>query len=201
MNRAAPSPRRPPVGDTPTGPPAGRICGPAQLRPVALAIATLVAAGCGPGARGAAALPARGPEAALALPGLDGGTVDLGAERGRLVVVHVFTTWSLAAQADVAELQRVRDRRPGRLALVGVGLDPDGAVLIAPWRDGAGVDYPIALPGPIAAGETPFGAVRAVPVTFVLDRAGRLAWRHDGPLPHGLLEQVVRNLETEGGGP
>src|SRR5512133_1021926 len=109
------------------------------------ALALAVLAACphrGPAPRAGA-----GPAVHLVLPALDGGEVDLAAYRGHVVAVQFFTTWSLAAQEDLGELRALRAAHPD-LILVGVGMDPDGYRLIAPWRDVVGVDWMIALPSP-----------------------------------------------------
>jgi peroxiredoxin len=135
----------------------------------------------------------------MSLPALDGGEIDLTSYRGRIVIMHFFTTWSLGAQVDVTELQKTRDALPkDSVVLLGVGLDPDGYKLIAPFRDAAGIDYTVLLPTQeMIAGESQFGDLMAtVPDTFVIDREGRLRWEWRGPLRKGQLLGVVRNLET-----
>jgi hypothetical protein len=148
--------------------------------------------------RGPAPRTGAGPEVALVLPALDGGEVDLHAYRGHVVAVQFFTTWSLDAQEDVAELRALRAAHPD-LIVVGIGMDPDGYALIAPWRDAVGIDWMIGLPTPeLAAGATPFGQVPVVPTVFLLDRQGRIAYRHDGPLPRGEIGRVAAGLEAGG---
>ena len=152
--------------------------------------------GCPPAGTG----PGAGRPVELVLPALDGGDVVFASYRGHPVVVQFFTTWSLASQADQDQLRAARAACPDAV-LVGVGIDPDGYALIAPWRDAAGVDWMIGLPTPqLAEGATPFGRITVVPTTVVLDRHGQVAYRHEGPLPRGELVRVVRSLETRGGG-
>jgi hypothetical protein len=155
-------------------------------------------AGC---ARAGGPTGGRGRALDLVLPGLDGGFVDVGAHRGRVVVLHVFTTWSLAAEVDRIELERAQEAER-RVVVIGIGLDADGRRLLGPWRDAAGVDWPIALATPeVVEGRSPLGDVKVVPTTIVLDRRGRPAWRHVGGLPPGALVEVVRSLESGARGP
>ena len=94
-------------------------------------------------------------------------------------MLHFFTTWSLAAQVDVAELRRARDAMPpGSTMIVGIGLDPDGPRLVRPWRKAVGADWPITLPSDeLAAGQSGLGRIRVVPTTVVLDGGGGLHLR------------------------
>ena len=131
-----------------------------------------------------------GPPVALTLPALDGGDVDVARYRGQIVVLHVFTTGSLAAAADVEQMQAAHDAK--RAFVIGVALDLDGRALVAPWRDGSRVTYLIALADDrVRAGQSPLGAVTEVPITIVLDRAGRPVARVARQLADGELDALI----------
>lgn len=126
----------------------------------------------------------------LTLPAVDGGDVSLAAHRGTIVVLHVFTTWSLAAQADVAALSEADAAED--VVVIGLALDIEGRMLVAPWRSGADVHYLIALADDATrAGTTPLGPLRAVPITIVLDSQGRIAARADHPLTRAELDAMI----------
>ncbi|MBZ0231878.1 MAG: redoxin domain-containing protein, partial [Deltaproteobacteria bacterium] len=115
------------------------------MRLAALLAAIAIAAGCG-GDRGAVPgttpVPSGAPPVALTLPALDGGDVEVASYRGKIVVLHVFTTWSLAAQAEVEALAAADAAED--VVVIGVALDAEGRTLVAPWRSGAGVAYLVA---------------------------------------------------------
>lgn len=140
--------------------------------------------------------PPPGPPLDLVLPSLDGGSIVVGALRGRVVVLHFFATWSLASQLDVEEIREVLENAPPRsVAVVGVGLDADGAALVQAWREALDVGWPLAVDAEVVAqGAGPLRPVLVAPTTVVLDASGRVAWRHEGGLPPGRLAQVVGGL-------
>jgi hypothetical protein len=122
----------------------------------------------------------------LILPAADGGEIDFSRLRGRLVVVHVFATWSLDAQADIEQLDRVF--AGNAIAVVGLAVDLSPTVAVPPWQRGSGARYPIALADDgVRAGNSSFGPVDRVPMTFILDRAGAIVKHHVGRLPSGAL--------------
>ncbi len=131
-----------------------------------------------------------GPPIALVLPALDGGDVDVARYRGQVVVLHVFTTGSLAAAADVEQLEAAHEAK--RAFVIGIALDLDGRALVAPWRDGSRVTYLVALADDrVRAGSSALGKIAEVPLTIVLDRAGRPVARVPRQLADGELDALI----------
>ena len=140
-----------------------------------------------------------GREVSLTLPSLDGDDFDLASLRGKPVVVHFSTTGSLAAQADVEELRRVRSARRD-LQVVEVALDPTEPRLIRAWADASAIDWLVLLPTPgLVGGASAFGPIHVTPTTFLLDRDARIVWGREGGLPRGALARVLGELDARGG--
>lgn len=133
----------------------------------------------------------------LTLPALHGGDIDLGRYRGKPVVLHLFTTWSLAAQLDVPQLTEVA-RANDDVEVVGIALDPDGYDLVAPWARETGVPYLVTLAtDPIRGGTSPLGPIGEVPTTIILDPSGRIAHTLERPLQPGELQRLVSGLRPQ----
>jgi peroxiredoxin len=127
----------------------------------------------------------------LVLPSADGAEVDFARWRGSPVLVHFATTSSLDAQGDIEELRRARDAVE-ELVLVEVVVDEGGERMAAPWADASRIDWAVLLPSAeIIAGDSPFGKLRIVPTTFLVDRAGRVAWRWEGALQRPTLDAAL----------
>ena len=150
------------------------------------------------------ALAACGPRAApagprlpigLVLPAVDGGQIDVVEHRGKIVVLHVFTTWSLGATGDVDQLIPA-DQRDDTV-VIGISLDLEGYQLINPWRRALGVKYLIAVADDqLRAGGSALGAVSSVPITIILDRRGRIARRIDRQLARGELARLIDEVRS-----
>jgi hypothetical protein len=144
----------------------------------------------GGGGGGAAHHDRSGPVLDLTLPAVDGGDISLAAHRGKIVVLHVFTTWSLAAQAEVDALSTAD--KADDVVVIGIALDTEGRMLVAPWRSGSDVKYLVALADePTRAGTSPLGPLPAVPITIVIDKSGRLAGRVDHQLTRAELDAMI----------
>lgn len=132
---------------------------------------------------------------ALTLNALDGGEVHTAEYRGRVVILHVFTTWSLAAQRDLPQLIDAHQRYGERLAIIGVAIEPDGYRMVAPWREVTKVPYLITLGSDtIVSGTSALGPVTQVPTTIILKPDGRIAHWIERPLLAGELNRHVSAL-------
>jgi len=160
-----------------------------------IATALLVAVCCGGGSAQPAQprIPVR-----LVLPALDGGEIDLARYRGRVVVLHAFTTWSMASQADVEQLLAAHQTHPERVTIIGLALDPDGYRLVAPWRQAMHVPYLVAVATDrVRRGDSPLGRIAEVPTTLILSRDGAVAKRVNGPLGPRQLRELLADLAVE----
>jgi len=135
------------------------------------------------------------PPLELTLAALDGGQLALSELRGKIVVIHVFTTWSLAAQAEVDALGAADLAED--VTVIGLALDREGYPLVAPWRSGSEVRYLVTLADDaIRDGTSPLGKLATVPTTIVLDVTGRVHDRIERALAPGELAEVIDRVRA-----
>jgi hypothetical protein len=153
---------------------------------VALAGALLAGCGGSPG-EGAAPLPGvstvvGSPALSFEFDSLDDRPVSGEATRGKPTVLAFITTGSLPAQAQVDFLVAMAQHDVDRANYALVALDPrDNRELVELYRKALKVTFPVAMADDtLRSGAGPFGDVTVVPVTVVLDRAGRVVARIAG---------------------
>jgi hypothetical protein len=155
-----------------------------------LAVAGAVLAGCG-GSPAPAGAPLPGvstvtssPSLSFEFDSLDDRPVSGEATRGKPTILVFVTTGSLPAQAQVdfliAMAQHDGAGAGANYALV--ALDPrENRELVELYRKALRVPFPVAMADDmLRSGAGPFGDVTVVPVTVVLDRAGRVVARIAG---------------------
>jgi cytochrome c biogenesis protein CcmG/thiol:disulfide interchange protein DsbE len=162
------------------------------VRAVALAPALAIVVACGKAENsgaGAGAERAR-IEIGAPVPGyraisLDGDSVSLAAQRGKVVLLNVWATWCHPCRDEIPELRAVHARYKDRgLELVGVSVDAGGAdEQIRAFMKEFAMTYPIWL-DPEERVSTQF-LIIGVPATFLIDRSGVLRWRKTGPVQPG----------------
>jgi len=135
------------------------------------------------------------PPVSIRIEALDGGIIDLARYRGTLVVLHLFTTWSLAAQQDVSQLIAAHEAYTRDVVVIGIALDPDGYPLVAPWRRASDVPYLVGIGSQeLITGGSELGRITEVPTTVLLDRGGRIAERIGRALGDRELARLLARL-------
>jgi len=136
--------------------------------------ACLALLACGCATLSGPATPTLGqPAPALVLQQLDGATFDLAAARGEVVVVNFWATWCSACRAEMPALDAFyAAHRAEGLKLIGVSVDRrrarDSVQQVAQT-----LHYPIGMLG--EADVNGFGEPSVLPMTYVIDRQGRVA--------------------------
>lgn len=170
-----------------------------------LALAIVLAA-CGPkdgegppvGVSGKTGAPLEplGKETVYTFDSLDDRPVSSDAMRGKPAIIAFVTTGDLNSQAQVSYLVHMARKDGDKVSYAVVALHPrKEVVLVEAYKSTLGVEFPVALgdaSSTNAAG--PFGEIPAVPTTVVLDRNGRIAWKHTGLAKNDELRGHMQGL-------
>jgi len=184
-----------------------------------LVVAILWAAGCGPspvdapgtdwtgGASGPPPLfdtpdggvtlrfvdaPAEVPD--LTMETLDGRTISMAEQRGKVVLVNFWATWCGPCREEIPYLVRLAERYPDHLMVIGVSEDHGSPDAVAAFAGQYGVNYPIVMSTPEI--KRAFPGVFALPTSFVVDPEGRMVESHVGLISPVILEQETRYLAS-----
>ncbi len=162
-------------------------------RPISIGLAALVVAGVAVGVWLTLLQPAQAtptgsarpgaPAPQIALPVVGGGTSELSAERGKVVLVNFWATWCEPCKAEMPGLQQLAQElgdQPFRLYSVDLQEDADQ---IQAFERQYGLDLYAVMDqdGDVVHA---YG-VRALPSTFLIDQRGTLRLERLGPLATG----------------
>lgn len=175
----------------------------ALLAGSAVALAAVLA-GCGESdaGDGNGAEPGADRAPALSAVRLDGDSISLARLEGEVVLLNVWATWCVPCRAEIPELEALhRTHVDDGLHVVGVSVDSRGAEdEVRRFIEEMGMTYDVWW-DPDQDAIQAFGAV-GVPLTVLIDRSGRVAWRHLGAIERGdpgLARAVEEALGTDPG--
>jgi cytochrome c biogenesis protein CcmG/thiol:disulfide interchange protein DsbE len=116
---------------------------------------------------------------------VDGDSVSLASQRGKVVLFNVWATWCHPCRDEIPELLVLYNKyKPRGLELVGVSIDANGSdEAIRSFMKDFRMSYPV-WRDPDERVSAEFLVV-GVPATFLIDRNGTLRWRKTGPIQPG----------------
>ncbi len=122
---------------------------------------------------------------------LDGGAFDASAYAGKVMVVDFWATYCAPCIKEIPSFNRLNREFAGQgVAVVGVGMDEEGAELVAPFLKKHPMEYPVALGSQSLNKEY---NLEALPVTLVLDRTGKQVKRFDGLSSEEELRAAIKS--------
>lgn len=173
-------------------------------RLAALALASVVAAGCGPktvdpppvGASDKPGTSFSDRPVTYAFDTLDERPVSSTAHRGKPTVLAFVTTGDIVGQAQVDYLVAMAKNDGVKVNYALVALHPRKEImLVEAYMSALKVEFPVALGDASSmAPQGPFGEISAVPTIVVLDRDGKIVWKHTGLAKSDELRGHMRRL-------
>lgn len=120
------------------------------------------------------------PAPAAAFRGPDDAPVTLAAFRGRPLLVNLWATWCVPCVAEMPTLDRLAAARSGKLSVIAVAQDLQGADVVDPWFQKAG----LTTLQPYLDPENHLldAANSALPTSILYDAEGREVWRVVGAI-------------------
>ena len=152
-----------------------------------------------PAAPGRAATPLVAPALLVApdfsLSDRSGHAVSLSAYRGRVVLLNFWATWCSPCKREVPWLVDFQRKYKDRgFTVLGLSLDDDGWTTLGPYMDDEAITYPVALATDDVVAL--YGGVGVVPMTFLVDRDGRISAKHLGLIDKdGVETEIQKALE------
>lgn len=123
---------------------------------------------------------------------LQGQHFDLAAFKGRVVLLTFWATWCQPCQVEMSHFVDWQSRYgPQGLQIVGVSMDDDETPVRAMTQD-RGVNYSVLMGDATLARS--YGGILGLPVTFLIDRKGRIAARFKGETDLSTMERAVKRL-------
>ena len=135
----------------------------------------------------------RKPSPEFALKDASGATVKLSDFRGKVVLLNFWASWCAPCREEIPWFTRFEQEYQDRgFSVLGVAFDERGWTTVTPYAQRAQINYPVLLGGENLM--TLYGGVDALPVTFLIDRSGRIARMHVGAAGKSTYRQEIVDL-------
>lgn len=128
---------------------------------------------------------------------MDGRSIRLSALKGKVVLVNFYETGCSHCQQEMGDFSRVyRELKPQGVEIVGISLDQDGLMdgsrQVSAVARQYKVTYPLVI-GNDTVGDL-YGGIDSVPMSFLVDREGRLVRSFPGAIDGAALKKAIAPL-------
>lgn len=128
----------------------------------------------------------------FSLTDLSGGTFRLSDYRGKVVVLDFWATWCDPCKREIPHFVEMQSKYASQgLQVLGVSMDDDEPP-VRQFQQQFKMNYPVALGNPKLADQ--YGGILGLPITFVIDRNGRITARHAGATDASVIEAEIQKL-------
>lgn len=119
----------------------------------------------------------------------NGATVHLSDYKGKVVLLDFWATWCGPCKVEIPWFIEFEQQFKNRgFAVLGVSMDEGGWADVKPYIEKRKINYRILL-GDDKVGDA-YGGVDSLPTTFLIDRDGRIAHKHEGIDPSSGKDQI-----------
>ena len=132
---------------------------------------------------------------ALSLPDAGGHPQPIAQWQGKVLVVNFWATWCAPCREEMPDLVRAQ-KEYGAKGLQIVGIAADNADKVQQFAKEIELNYPALIGGyaAIDLSKELGNSLVALPFTLILDRRGKVAYTHLGPVKPDKLRDVVTKL-------
>lgn len=135
------------------------------------------------------------PAAELTL--IDGSKLNLGALRGRVLLLDFWATWCVPCISEIPTFNQLYDEYKDRgLEIVAVSIDDDGAKVVRPFLRSHPMKYKVAL-GDVKLATEVFQIGESLPVAYLVDKQGRVRFKHVGVTDKETFRSEIERLLGE----
>lgn len=129
----------------------------------------------------------------FSLEDANGQLVKLSEFKGKVVLLNFWATWCTPCRIEIPWfVDMEREFKDEGFAVIGVSMDEDGWEVVKPFIRDLKVNYRMVL-GTEELAQL-YSGVQALPTSFVIDRAGRIASVHMGIVSRNVFEEEIRAL-------
>jgi cytochrome c biogenesis protein CcmG, thiol:disulfide interchange protein DsbE len=128
----------------------------------------------------------------FSLTDLSGARLSLSQYRGQVVLLDFWATWCDPCKTEIPHFIEMQNRygRQG-FQVIGISMD-DEEKPVRDFQQQFKMNYPVAIGSAELA--TQYGGILGLPITFVIDRSGRIVSRHVGATDPSAFDAEIERL-------
>jgi len=137
------------------------------------------------------------PAPAVSLDLVEGGKLDLASLRGKVVLVDFWATWCIPCISEIPMFNElIKEYKDQGLEMIAISLDEEGAAKVKPFLKRYPMNYTQVVGDKSIAGQFSVED-SSLPVAFLIDKQGRIRFKHVGVTKKEAFESEIKQLLAE----
>jgi thiol-disulfide isomerase/thioredoxin len=128
----------------------------------------------------------------LTLETLDGTSIDLAAQEGKLLLINFWATWCAPCREEIPDLKALHTDLDN-LTVIGIALDRKGREVVEPFARKLEINYPIVI-DEAGTAEAAFGPIPGLPTTILVSPEGQITKRVVGIFPTEDMKPTLQEM-------
>lgn len=134
------------------------------------------------------------PVPGLTLETMDGSSINLADQDGRVLLVNFWATWCAPCRKEIPDLNDLHaDLEDDGLRIIGIALDREGREKVEPFAEKLPIEYPVVIDAEGTA-ESEFGPIPGLPTTIVVGPDGQITKRVIGIFPVDEMKPTIEKM-------
>ena len=123
---------------------------------------------------------------------IEGKKLSLSDYKGKVVLLNFWATWCTPCRAEIPAFVEMQQKNgPQGFQVIGISMD-DEAKPVREFYQKLNMNYPVAVGDDKLAQS--FGGVLGLPISFLIDREGRIAAQYVGATDISVIEKAIADL-------
>jgi peroxiredoxin len=127
---------------------------------------------------------------------MDGQSFTLSDHKGQVVILNIWATWCPPCRKEIPDFIKIQKKLKDKgILFAGVSVDKKGWSAVRPFAKKYDINYPIMVDNGTVSRK--YGPFRAIPVTFIINKKGKIAYAGAGMIKGKSLEKVLEKMADE----
>lgn len=126
---------------------------------------------------------------------MNGEPFTLSEHQDKIVILNIWATWCPPCRDEIPDFIEIQNEMEDDVLFVGISTDEEGWEVVRPFADEFQINYPLVVEDGTIRNK--YGPIRGIPMSFVINREGKVEYVIPGMINKETLQPVLERLVNQ----
>jgi len=126
---------------------------------------------------------------------MNGEPFTLSEHQDKIVILNIWATWCPPCRDEIPDFIEIQNEMEDDVLFVGISTDEEGWEVVRPFAEEFQINYPLVVDNGIISNL--YGPIRGIPMSFVINREGKVEYVIPGMINKETLQPVLERLVNQ----